>query len=1152
MKHFASKKLLMGALLVSVSLLLSVQASAQKKNVTLSANQITVANLIKEVEKQTDYLFVYNEKDVNLGQTVSVNANNESAVSVLAKALAGTGVTPKVEGTNIVLSKTNATAENEAITGTILDEKGEPVVGASVLVKGTTNGVSTDFDGKFSINAPANAVLVCSSIGFVPQEIAVSGRNNINVALATDTEILDDVVVIGYGTAKKRDYIGSVSTLKSDDVMMTNPTSVESALQGMAAGVQVNSAVGVPGAPQQIKIRGVGSLSCATDPLWIVDGIPVQSGTMDSSYDGETGQSIIGMLNPNDIESIQVLKDAAATAIYGSRASNGVIIVTTKSGKKGSIKVNVDLKAGLSDWAKKDIGLANTTEWFQIADMAMKNTMNTQAFDVSQTLGNLDGVVNPITTDEAKKVNTNWIDQISRVGSFYEANVSVSGGSDRIKSYASFKYRKDNGNLKFNDLTTFAGNVKLDWNICKWFDLSYRLAASYTDNNRIKSSDGKNGAGGWGQVNTNALPWFKVYADEANGVFWNPKSTTNPLASMDPANMFSNLKTMNIISNLSGIVKLPVEGLSIRGDWGVNYISNDGQSWRNAAVMSTTDQNIAKENKDIILINNLAAYINYSRNFNDKHDVSAVLGVEGMRKSGQYTNLTATGLVGQFHEVGTPNHLTGHSGLGGENYLLSYFFRANYKLLDRYIVNFSARRDGSSKFSEENRWANFFSGGLGWVISEEPWFNSRTINLLKLRGSIGQVGNSNLPGDVLTDSWEIVNGTGDSLEGLSTSRLYSVGNPALKWETTTSYDAGVDFGFFNNRLNGSVAYYRRNVSDMLTKVSLPMSSGIRGGNSGWQNIGCMYNQGVELELMGTIMQRKNFSWTAGMNLATNVNKVTALDAASDATGAGITNAGDGSQFRTIIKTGYAYGTYYMAEYAGVDPQKGIPMIYKVKTNPDGSTEHTGETIPATTTNIEANRMILDGKTALPTVVGGFNTTLKFYGFDVSAVFSFACGQYVYSRLVQSSFTPNAGMMVMNRKLLTDSWKQPGDVTDVPQVNAGCMYFYDDAGNEVAHDPTKGILYGSENKTPTSRFLEKADYLKLRTLTIGYSLPAKALAKAKIQNVRFYLSGGNLFTLTPFSGYDPEVAVDQMTGGAVETFTAMPTTRTYTFGVNLNF
>jgi hypothetical protein len=308
----------------------------------------------------------------------------------------------------------------------------------------------------------------------------------------------------------------------------------------------------------------------------------------------------------------------------------------------------------------------------------------------------------------------------------------------------------------------------------------------------------------------------------------------------------------------------------------------------------------------------------------------------------------------------------------------------------------------------------------------------------------------------------------------------------------------------------------------------------------------MYNHGVEFELFSTLIQNKDFTWSAGFNIATNANKVTALDPDSDANHTGILNTGNASQVRTIIKAGLPYGTYYMAEYAGVDAQKGIPIIYEVETKEDGTTVHTGNIIPGTSTNIEKNKMILTGKTALPKLVGGFNTRITWHGFDASAVFSFACGQYVYSRLIQSTMTPNAGMLVLNRKLLTDAWQNPGDVTDVPQINAACSYYYDDEGNPT----TSPVLYGSENKTPTSRFLEKADYLKLRNLTLGYTFPLRNYKG--IQNLRVYLSGGNLFTITPFSGYDPEVEIDQATGGAVETFLAMPSLRTFTCGVNFTF
>jgi len=1058
--------------------------------------------------------------------------------------------------TGLLLLMTSAVfAQNIKVSGTVTDaSNGEPVAGASVLLQGASSVYAmTDVDGKYELSVPSDGVLSINFLGYKPVEVAVGGRSVVDIALATDTEMLEDVIVIGYGTAKKKDYIGSASVLKADDIIKSAPVSVESALQGMATGVQVNGNNGVPGSAQQIKVRGISSISSGTDPLWIIDGMPVQSGAMDKSFDGEGNQSVLAMFNSNDIESIQVLKDAAATAIYGSRGSNGVIIVTTKSGKKGGVKVNVDVKGGVSGWEKTDIGFANASEWLQIADMAMMNTKKAH-YDVNLTYQNLDNMDQQPTLEQVKSVNTNWADAISRTGSFYEANVSLSTGTEKTTTYASFKYRKDNGNLKWNDLETYAGNVKINWNIAKWLDFDYRIATTYTKNNRIKSSDGKAGAGGWAQVNSNSLPWYSVYSATGYNGYWNSMSCINPVASMDNINSNSSVNTLNLLSVLGLTVNLPVDGLKIRAEWGANYVNSNSESWQSKYIRA--DGAIAREQKNTMLINNLDAYVSYDKEFNENHTLNVVGGIESNRRYAHLTSLTGTGLVGVYPEIGTPTDLSGTSGIDptSERYLVGYFLRANYKLFNRYVFNVSARRDGLSSFSADNRWANFFSGGFGWLMSEEKWFRNDVMNLLKIRGSIGQTGNINTPAGVTSDQWKIASGTGRSLVGNNSSYLNTIGNSDIKWETTTSYDAGIDYGFLNNRINGSVAYYRQEVKDMLLKVSLPYSAGIRSdygegqGNFCWQNIGNMYNHGVEFDINAVLIQKKNFTWTAGFNMSYNYNEITALDPISDANGTGILNTGEGSQVRTIMKTGHSYGTYYMAEYAGVDEQKGIPMIYEVAVDANGETSHTGRIIPATSTNIDNNRMILDGKSALPKLVGGLNTTFNFYGFDIYALFSFATGNYIYSRLRQSAMTPNAGMMVMDKTLLTDSWQQPGDRTDIPQVNAGCMYYYDDEGN-----PTEtAVLYGSENKTPTSRFLEKGDYLKLRNFTIGYTIPFKKAVNNAVKSLRIYVSGTNLFTLTKFSGYDPEVTIDQTTGAAVETFTAMPASRIYSLGVNLNF
>jgi hypothetical protein len=418
---------------------------------------------------------------------------------------------------------------------------------------------------------------------------------------------------------------------------------------------------------------------------------------------------------------------------------------------------------------------------------------------------------------------------------------------------------------------------------------------------------------------------------------------------------------------------------------------------------------------------------------------------------------------------------------------------------------------------------------------------------LKLRGSYGQTGNTNIPGGITADLWSINSGT-STLEGFNNTQLASIGNSDIKWETTNSLDAGIDYGLFNNRLNGSVAYYQKKVSDMLLAVTLPPSAGIFGGNTTWQNIGDMKNEGFEFNLNAVAISKNDLTLNLGFNISTNKNKVLALDPESDANHVGILQSGEAGIVRTITKAGLAWGTYYMAEYAGVDAQKGIPLIYEVKKLDDGTTEHTGNIIPATDENMSNNKMILKDKTALPKLIGGFNATLTYKNFDLGMVWSFVTGNYIYNRLLQSSMIPNAGLLVANEKLLTESWTKPGDNAYWPQVVAGNLYNYDSQGNPT----TTGVKYGSDNNTPSSQYLEKGDYLKLRNLTLGYKVPSRLTNKFKINNLRIYVAANNLLTFTKFSGYNPELEIDQASGGSYSTFTSLPASRMFMFGLNVNF
>lgn len=1137
-------------LFVSMFSAFATETYSQSTKLSLSLNDVTIGDVLRNIEDQSEFRFFYTEK-VSTEKKVSVDFRKTTINEVLDELFKETSIAYRVVGRQIALFQNGNNPEfmqsgqSREIKGKVTNTAGEPIPGATIAIKGTSSGIITDDNGNYTLpKVPEGSILVFTFVGMKTQEVPSQGKSVIDVKLEEETIGIEEVVAVGYGTQKKRDVIGSIASLSYDDVKKTSPVSVESSLQGMAAGVQVNSGAGIPGAPQQIKIRGVGSISSGTDPLWIVDGIPVVSGPIDRSYDGETSQSILAMINPNDIESIQILKDAAATSIYGSRGSNGVILVTTKTGKKGQTKVEVDVKTGVSNWAKSDIGYANNKDYISIMDLAFQNR-GAGLYSVENSIKQLDGATETMTREEALATNTNWADAISQTGSFYESNVSVSQGSERGNSYLSLKYRNDDSNLKFNTMENYSANVNLNYNLMKNLDLGYRMFASFTDNDRLKSGDGKAGAGGWAQVNSNALPWMKILDPKGLNGYWNSKAAVNPMAGIDPINAQSNLKTINVLSGLNGTWRTPIQGLSLKGEFGLNYVANRARSWRSGALL--VNGAVAQESKYETNTVNYNAYFNYDVPINDDHILNLVTGVENTRQFMHLMTMKGEGLVGAFPEVGTPITLSGNSQMGGESYLRGFFGRANYKLFDKYLAGVSIRRDGISKFTSDNRWATFLSGSLGWIISEEKFFNFEPVSLLKLRGSYGQTGNTNIPGGITSDLYGINSGT-STLEGFNNAYLQSIGNSDIKWETTNSLDAGIDFGLFNNRINGSLAYYQKKVSDMLLAVTLPPSAGIFGGNSCWQNIGDMKNEGIEFNANALIISKKDFTLNFGFNISSNQNKVLALDPASDANHVGILQSGEAGIVRTITKAGLAWGTYYMAEYAGVDAQKGIPLIYEVKKLEDGTTEHTGKIIPATDENMSNNKMILKDKTSLPNLLGGFNANLTYKNFDLGMVWSFVTGNYIYNRLLQSSMTPNAGLLVANEKLLTESWTKPGDNAYWPQVVAGNLYNYDSLGNPT----TAGVKYGSDNNTPSSQYLEKGDYLKLRNLTLGYKLPTQLTNKYKIANVRLYVAANNLLTFTKFTGYNPELEIDQASGGSYSTFTSMPASRVFMFGLNVNF
>ena len=809
----------------------------------------------------------------------------------------------------LILPTLSVWGQNATITGKVVDPKGEPLVGVSVLEQGTTNGTVTDMNGRYSIVVQKDSSpLRFSYMGFDNQEIVPGKRRVIDVTLTENSVVIDDVVVIAYGTKKRRDMIGSVSKIKSDEMSLMQGGRFENSLQGLASGVQVVND-GMPGSTPQIKIRGIGSIASGSDPLWVVDGIVGGGSTM---------------VNSNDIESIEVLKDAAATAIYGSRGANGVIIVTTKKGKKGGLKFDVHYEGGITPITNSDLGLASTKTYFNIMDEARANVglnpLDPQKDIIEPYYSNW---TSPITREEAMNTDMDWVDLVTRMGHFHDINVALNQGGENSTTYASVNYRSDESSLKGLSMNAVSARLNSE----------FKKGIVTLGTQSFLKFDRKKSTNKWAVV-SDKFPWRKVYDPEDPTGYWNPQMADgHPTATLDNDYQLSTGENFSFRTTLYMDVNLKwIKGLSVRADASYGYGLAQSDYWLSGLITNTgnVDGNQGNKSKKTTKSQQYHAFAKYNREWTD-HGLDIVTGIEANRSYTDNAVVAGKNLSGEFQEPKIIGTMLGNNSayIGGESYTFSFFNRIDYKFKQRYLLGASFVREGSSKFVKENRFGDFYSVSGGWIISDEAFMrNAGFISLLKLRGSYGETGNQNIPSEVTKNSYSIK--SKQYYNNMQNMFLWNIANKAAKWEKNKSIDLGLDYALFNNKVNGSIAYYRRTTSDMLMRVQLPASAGITnsGGNadnnSMWANVGSMYNQGFEFDINVTLV-KKDFEWNMNYNLTTNMNKVTALDASVDAKGTGIINPRPGA----ITKKDLALGTYFMAEWAGVDPEKGIGMIYEI-------------------------------------------------------------------------------------------------------------------------------------------------------------------------------------------------------------------------------
>ncbi len=1119
---------------------------AQTKRMDVKIEQSSIVSALEKIEAQSEFFFFYNNKVVKLDKKISVDLKDKTINEILDALFKDTDIEYTITNRQVVLSGKEtgnliSEQQKKSISGKVTDSSGGLLPGVSVVLKGTTTGVITDNNGSYSINnVPEKATLQFSFVGMKMQELKTNGQTNLDVTLFEETVGIDEVVAIGYGTKKKKDIIGSIATIKSEELVQTSSASVINALQGRAAGVQITQNTGLSGSEYQVKIRGVHSINSGNDPLWIIDGIPGDANS----------------LNPNDIETFDVLKDASATSIYGSRGSNGVVIITTKSGGAKKAEITIDFKTGVANMLKddKDYGYANTDQFFAIVKEGRKNVGITEDWNPFDVLHVNADYVKPISLAEAQSTNNNWFKKLTRQGSYNDVNLTATGGSEKSSIFFSANYRDQKGVVLRDGLTKYSSRLNADFKPSKSITLGARMNIIY--------SKGETGS------TDRIWPWMPFY-DATDGTgYWNVHA--NSLASKDSKYSMSNNELLRGLGGVYAEIKVPfVNGLFLRTEESFDFTQSNHSDWQSATIRSLNtpnDGSRAGESSNISKTINYNLYLKYNKTFGD-HNFSATGGTESTRSTNYYRAFGAQYLLGSYqelgHDPGKMNYMEGRQTF--EDYLRSYFGRADYKYKDKYLLGISVRRDGSSRFTPDYRWGIFTAYSAGWIISEENFMKQfDKVSLLKLRASYGQTGNNQVP---YFRTQSFYQNSFDYNYGLKTeisagTKIQVMGNKELTWETTTSYDLGVDYGFFKNKIQGSIAYYLQDVNGLVLAQPLPAATGLAGGNEIWANVGRILNQGLEFTISSVNISNGNFKWTTDFNIATNGSLVKNLTPDLDAFNKGIW------QDKWFTKTGGPLRVYSGAQYVGVDPEKGVYMIMESDRDlydKTGEIKLTGRAIPATDDNVQNTHSYDTKKTPIPKYYGGLSNTFSYKGFDLTALVTFSGGNYIFdSERASTSFVEYGELTAYNSAILDKSWKKPGDVVEYAQLRWQDSYQWGwDTEKPNTNSPTskgdwKFSQAGGEKYNTGgsfSKFLYKGDYARLKYIEFAYNLTQTACKKLSLKNFRVYVSAQNLFTLTKYPGWDPEIGSSGMsswgvTGGQYNGDYTM--NRTFSFGASVKF
>lgn len=1048
-------------------------------------------------------------------------------------------------------------AQKVPVSGTVSDQTG-PVIGASVIEKGTTNGTMTDNDGHFTLTVSKGAVIEISSIGYKTQEITVGAQTNFTVTLSEDNEFLDEVVVVGYGSMKKSDLAGASVSMKESDLKGSIISSLDQSLQGRAAGVTAVTTSGAPGSSSSIRVRGQATINANAEPLYVIDGVIVQGGGNtgadfglgDALGNGKVSTiSPLSTINPADIVSMEILKDASATAIYGAQGANGVVLITTKHGKSGEAKFSYDGMVAMSRQAVR-LNMMNLREYAQYYNEMIEEG------DIYET--------NPYyATPSLLGKGTNWQDEIFRTAWQHQHQLSAQGGSDKVQYYVSGSYMDQQGTIIGSNFNRFSVRTNLDAQLKKWLKLGVNATYAITNDN-LKLADSNQGLIYYSLTTIPDIPVYDVngnYSSTIREGYTSPNPVA--LAMMDEILLKRKKLSGNIYAELT-----PIKHITWRTELGFDMGESDANRYKPMIDLGgwVRSQNSISYQKNSNYFWQLKNYLTYANQWG-KHSVTAMVGQECWESKWNYLSGSNTDLPSdEVHNValatGTPLISSGF----GSSAMASFFTRETYNYGDRYLGTYTYRYDGSSNFGPKNRWAGFHSVALAWRFSNEKFFEpvKKVIDNGKLRLGWGQTGNSSIG----SYAWGAAITRMPSALGMG-FRPSNIPNTSIRWESQEQYNVGLDLGFFDGRLNLTVdAYYKRS-DDMLMSMQLPSYMGTQGnGSSKLQapkgNYGSIENKGLEITLDAHPVQLKNFSWDSNFQISFNKNKLLSLSDTENATLVGYGQWGDVVCVSEIGKPLYNfYGYKVEGVYKDLDD---IQNSAKPAKYPSDGVFSRGNTVwvgDIKYKDVDENGIIderdrTDLGSPLPKFTFGWTNTFRYRNLDLSIFLNGSYGNKVmnYNSLtlthMNSTWTNQLQSVVSKRARL-----EPIDPTI---VYADGSKWFDHIDNVRVKNPGTKIPHSSindpnDNDRISDRYVEDGSFLRIKNITLGYTFPKALLNKAKIENLRVYVNIQNLYTFTKYTGYDPEVgASTQDSSGLTYGLDngRYPSPAMYSFGLNITF